>query len=213
MNRTIGSMILLLAGMVLAAESVTVRLDAAKELGPVNRMVLGHNLEAADGRGIFWPQSDKDFDRFGTSFGQGVWNPAGHCSNPLFTGILKELHTGSLRYPGGCLNHNFDWRKAVGPAAERKGWEFGVNEYLTVCREIGAEPDGKSCTGFLCRCPDGGAYLTLFREAEADEETCASDGLPRGEWERLWGAEACRISPEGVVSGLPRASFAFFRRL
>ena len=74
-------------------------------------------------------------------------------------------------------------------------------------------PHGKSCTGFLCRCLDGGAYLTLFREAEADEETCAPAGLPRGEWERLWGAEACRISPEGVVSGLPRASFAFFRRL
>lgn len=34
-----------------------------------------------------------------------------------------------------------------------------------------------------------------------------------GNGERLWGAEACRISPEGVVSGLPRASFAFFRRL
>jgi alpha-N-arabinofuranosidase len=45
-----------------------------------------------------------------------------------------------LRYPGGCLAHNFDWRKTVGPDAKANGWLFGLDEFLTLCRAIGATP-------------------------------------------------------------------------
>ncbi|WP_418392798.1 hypothetical protein [Victivallis lenta] len=74
-------------------------------------------------------------------------------------------------------------------------------------------PHGKSCTGFLCRCLDGGAYLTLFREAEADEETCAPAGLPRGEWGAAVGRGGvphfaggrCQRAAPGVVRLFPPA--------
>ncbi|MDR3708245.1 MAG: alpha-L-arabinofuranosidase C-terminal domain-containing protein [Capsulimonadaceae bacterium] len=45
-----------------------------------------------------------------------------------------------LRYPGGCLAHNFDWKKTVGPLAQRPDWHFGLDEYLEVCRGLNAEP-------------------------------------------------------------------------
>jgi alpha-N-arabinofuranosidase len=45
-----------------------------------------------------------------------------------------------LRYPGGCLAHNFDWRKTVGPDAKKNGWLFGLDEYLSLCHAIGSIP-------------------------------------------------------------------------
>ena len=45
-----------------------------------------------------------------------------------------------LRYPGGCLAHNFDWRKTIGPDAKKNGWLFGLDEYLSLCHTIGAIP-------------------------------------------------------------------------
>jgi alpha-N-arabinofuranosidase len=45
-----------------------------------------------------------------------------------------------LRYPGGCLAHNFDWRKTIGPEAKQNGWLFGLDEYLSLCHTIGTIP-------------------------------------------------------------------------
>jgi alpha-N-arabinofuranosidase len=45
-----------------------------------------------------------------------------------------------LRYPGGCLVHNYNWKNAVGPLSERGEWQFGIDEYIKLCRDLGAEP-------------------------------------------------------------------------
>ncbi len=132
-----GLLLILQAG----AGEARIEVDASKSLGPVNRHVFGHNVEAADGRGIFGekPGAAK-FDTLGTKCAQGYWNPELKSSNPEIVAITKELGVGMLRYPGGCLVHNFDWRKAVGPLSERGDWQFGIDEYIKLCRELGAEP-------------------------------------------------------------------------
>ncbi|HEX2949950.1 MAG TPA: alpha-L-arabinofuranosidase C-terminal domain-containing protein [Armatimonadota bacterium] len=45
-----------------------------------------------------------------------------------------------MRYPGGCLVHDYDWHNAVGPIDQRPNYSFGVDEFLAYCQAVGAEP-------------------------------------------------------------------------
>ena len=57
----------------------------------------------------------------------------------------------SIRYPGGCFASTYRWKDAVGPREKRKYcpaslWadrdsnQFGSDEFLLLCRKVGAEP-------------------------------------------------------------------------
>ncbi|EIP99669.1 alpha-L-arabinofuranosidase [Opitutaceae bacterium TAV1] len=118
-----------------SSPSARITIDALADSGPVNTALFGHNIEAAAGAGIF---SRTIMTALRT--GGGYWNPATCAPNPAILDHLKTLRTGMLRYPGGCLVHNYDWRKAVGPLSERGDWQFGIDEFLTLCRSAGAEP-------------------------------------------------------------------------
>ena len=114
----------------------TIHVNANTIKGPVNPLVFGHNIEAADGAGIF-SGTAKDSLRAGNGF----WNPQAKEPNPAVMARMKnDLRAGMLRYPGGCLAHNFDWRKAVGPLESRGDWQFGIHEFIALCRAYGAEP-------------------------------------------------------------------------
>jgi len=124
-----------------ALPEATIHVDASHVLGPVNRQVLGQGIEAAYGDGIFTP--------FGSSFpwmankirtGDGLWDPEQKHVYPEVLAAAKDIGLSMLRYPGGCLNHTFDWRKAVGPLDQRGDWLFGVDEYIEACRELHAQP-------------------------------------------------------------------------
>ncbi len=45
-----------------------------------------------------------------------------------------------VRFPGGCLTHDYDWKKAIGPVSGRPNFAFGVDEYMAFCKAVGAEP-------------------------------------------------------------------------
>ena len=130
----------LAAGRMEAAERPVIRIDAARSAGEAAPMVYGHNIEAADERGIFaridLPKPSPD----GVNTGKGHWDPVQMRPDPAAVRFLREIKTGMLRYPGGCLAHNFDWRKTVGPVESRPDWKFGLAEYLELCRVVGAEP-------------------------------------------------------------------------
>lgn len=119
---------------VTAAASLTIEAD--RPLGPVNRLAFGHNMEAADGRGIFSDRTDAS----GLRTGQQMWDPVKRAPVPEVLAKAREIGMGMLRYPGGCLAHGFDWKKAVGPLEARGDWQFGIDEYIELCRRIGAEP-------------------------------------------------------------------------
>lgn len=133
---------LLTSGVGKAADQVPViTVDAAEKIGPVNPLVFGHNMEAADGRGVFSePVGAVKFDKGGIKFGQGFWNPAARDVFPQVTDQAKKVNLRMMRYPGGCLAHNYDWKKAVGPLKERGDWQFGIDEFIILCRKLGAEP-------------------------------------------------------------------------
>ncbi len=106
-------------------------------LGPVNRLILGQNISGGDSAHIF--SSDKT-DPVLIQRAEGAWNPD---RNAPVAGVVeqsKAMGVSLLRYPGGCLVHGFDWRKTVGPDAQKSGWLFGLDQYLTLCQAIGAVP-------------------------------------------------------------------------
>lgn len=114
----------------------SIHVDATDIKGAVKPFVFGHNIEAADGAGIF-----SGTVKAALRAGDGFWNPQTKEPNPSVLARMKtDLRTGMLRYPGGCLVHNFDWRKAVGPVESRGDWQFGIHEFIALCRAAGAEP-------------------------------------------------------------------------
>jgi len=73
--------------------------------------------------------------------------------------LLKELNSPIYRWPGGNFVSGYDWRLGIGPRDIRPpmrnpAWggiehnDFGLDEFIIFCREIGAEPMISVNTGF-----------------------------------------------------------------
>jgi len=120
-----------------AQQAATIVVKVGEVLGPVNRLVFGQNIEAADNARVF--SSDKT-DVNLIQRGDGFWDPAKSAPVSSVVDQSKAVGMSMLRYPGGCLAHNFDWRKTVGPNAKKNGWLFGLDEYLSLCRTIDTIP-------------------------------------------------------------------------
>jgi alpha-L-arabinofuranosidase len=120
-----------------AQQQASISVDASQRLGPVNRLVLGQNIEAGDDAYIF-SSNTTDMNLIRT--GDGFWNPAANAPDSSVAEQSKAVGMSMLRYPGGCLAHNYDWRKTVGPGAKKNGWLFGLDEYMSLCRVLGADP-------------------------------------------------------------------------
>ncbi len=72
------------------------------------------------------------------------------CRTDLLDAV-KGLQPPIIRWPGGCFASIYRWKRAIGPQRERKPfnnyvwgeWDscgFGIDEYMRLCRETGAEP-------------------------------------------------------------------------
>ncbi len=100
-----------------------VRVDPGESRGPVHRAVFGLSLAA-------WTSQ------------KALLDPATGSFRPELVRALREMHPGSLRFPGGGNGTRYHWRDSVG--RNRKGPEpeyaFGTDEFLALCRELDAEP-------------------------------------------------------------------------
>lgn len=122
-------LLLLVCATPLMSGEAVVTIDSASVIGPVNRLVLGGNLQAE-------PAGE---DQSGNR-GGGIWDPERRTPVPTVMAAIREAGITSLRYPGGCWAHYWDWRLAVGPVEQRPQRRFGLPEFLAVCGELGAEP-------------------------------------------------------------------------
>ncbi|MBN2533367.1 MAG: hypothetical protein JXB88_10765 [Spirochaetales bacterium] len=104
--------------------------------GKVQPFVFGQNIEAADPKDIHSPDHNYTLGRTG----DGLWDPENMQPQPQIVAAAIETGITMLRYPGGCLVHNFDWHNAVGQVHERPNFTFGIDEYIAFCRSINAEP-------------------------------------------------------------------------
>ncbi len=106
--------------------SVTVHLD--KVIGPVNRAVLGNNMLA-------YPRPEV----YG-HYGAGIWDAKRYRPEPTMLELCKRTGAASLRWPGGCIAHRYNWKETVGPLSKRPKRLFGLPEFLAFCEAAGAEP-------------------------------------------------------------------------
>ncbi|MFA6962136.1 MAG: alpha-L-arabinofuranosidase C-terminal domain-containing protein [Opitutaceae bacterium] len=113
-------------------------IDPLHEYGAVNRKVLGQNIEAGQSLGIM--EGHKKDDPRLLDMGRGFWDADKSSPISKIVDLSKQAGMELLRYPGGCLAHNYDWRKSVGHPKDRPDWKFGLDEFLELCRQIGAEP-------------------------------------------------------------------------
>ena len=73
--------------------------------------------------------------------------------------LLKQLNGTVYRWPGGNFASGYDWRDGIGdrdrrPPRKNPAWtgvehnDFGTDEFLVFCREVGTEPMIAANTGF-----------------------------------------------------------------
>ena len=75
---------------------------------------------------------------------------AAGCRSDLLEAV-RALKPPIIRWPGGCFASIYRWKQGIGPQHERKPfhnrvwgeWDscgFGIDEYIRMCRIVGAEP-------------------------------------------------------------------------
>ncbi len=78
------------------------------------------------------------------------WQQAGDFRPDLLEAIA-ELQPPVIRWPGGCFASAYRWKDGIGPQHERRVyprpiWDdldvnsFGTDEFIAMCRRVGAEP-------------------------------------------------------------------------
>ncbi len=119
----------------LRAQDNLINVDYAKEIGSVNKKVFGNNFIAYD------PSTYEGWGRnyYGyIDYGAGIWDPEAKKSVQEVIDLAKSIRMSAVRFPGGCGAHHYNWRNAVGQ--NRQHFLFGVDEFVQVAQELGAEP-------------------------------------------------------------------------
>ncbi|WP_457571187.1 alpha-L-arabinofuranosidase C-terminal domain-containing protein [Desulfovulcanus sp.] len=120
------------------AAEITVNYE---DVGRVNPYIFGHNTLAYD-RCLHRRKIDKFCKNDGryTNFAAGQWNPLLKRPNAVLVDLAKRIKVSVLRFPGGCGTHHYDWKRAIGPVEKRPMYKFGIDEFMELCRAVGAEP-------------------------------------------------------------------------
>ncbi|HKJ66810.1 MAG TPA: alpha-N-arabinofuranosidase, partial [bacterium] len=115
--------------------------DAARELGRINKNIYGHFAEHL-GKCIyegFWVGEDSE-----------IPNTRGIRDDVI--AALQQLNMPVLRWPGGCFADTYHWMDGIGPRDQRPArvnmfWgnvpesnAFGTHEFMDLCEQLGAEP-------------------------------------------------------------------------
>ncbi len=95
-------------------------------------------------------------EHLGRAVYEGIYDPGSNFadSNGFRTDVLNEikgLGVPIIRYPGGNFVSGYHWLDGVGPKKDRprvldRAWnstetnQFGINEYITWCRQVGTKP-------------------------------------------------------------------------
>jgi alpha-N-arabinofuranosidase len=114
----------------------SISIDAGKEIGEVPKFILGQNTEAGDAYHIFGNEHTYGVTRTGS----GIWDPVAGKPEPKMLTAARETGMAILRFPGGCLTHNYNWKDAICPVASRANFAFGIDEFIAFCKAAGCEP-------------------------------------------------------------------------
>ena len=159
----------------------------------VSRLVLGHNT--------VWSRG-----------GLGLWDDAAHAPSAPVLALVRDLHPGILRFPGGTRAMRYHFAEAIGPLGARvpqcdsfvgatDATSYGLDEFLAVASAVSAEVtlvapwvDGSAEeTAALVAYVNGDASSSVHIGVDAN----AKDWGTAGEWARRRGANG-HLAPYGV---------------
>ena len=103
--------------------------------GEVNRRVLGQNV-----LGYVYVEGTPHKGKNVSMQGSGLWDPATHAPVENMMQLLRDVGPATMRWPGGCGVHRFNWKKTVGPMKGRPNQAYGLPEFLRCCKAVGARP-------------------------------------------------------------------------
>lgn len=146
--------------------SAHINVDRDRIIGERNRLIFGHFIE-----------------HFHRQIYGGVYDPGSPLSdkNGFRTDVieaLKHIKVPAVRWPGGCFASGYHWKDGVGKNRRPLydlSWRveepntFGTDEFVSWCREVGAEPFICTNAGTgtpeemaqwveYCNLPDGGPW-------------------------------------------------------
>ena len=123
------------------AKSSTEIIVEFQEIGKVNPYIFGHNTLAYDPC-LKMKKIGKPCINNGkfTNFAAGQWDPLLRKPNSVLLYLAKKIKVSVLRFPGGWDTHFYNWKKAIGPIKKRPMYKFGIDEFMELCRAIGAKP-------------------------------------------------------------------------
>jgi alpha-N-arabinofuranosidase len=170
------------------AADAEIEVDPSRPGSPINPHVYGHFIEHLGGviyDGIWVGRNSK------------IANVDG--IRKQFVDDMKRIGAPNLRWPGGCFADGYHWRDGIGAAGKRPRtynyWEhrmppgrravesneFGIHEFMRLCRLVGAEPYVAANVGSgapqefhdwvsYCNAPAGTLALADERAANGDRE-------------------------------------------
>jgi alpha-L-arabinofuranosidase len=120
-------------------QTTRIFMNSRRTIAPLDRNIFGSFLEHL-GRAIY----------------EGVYDPGSKFAdaNGFRKDVMdeiKKLGVPIIRYPGGNFVSGYNWLDGVGPKQDRprvldKAWnsintnQFGTNEYMAWCKEVGTQP-------------------------------------------------------------------------
>jgi len=116
------------------AQVTTVKIDVSAKEVQIDPMIYGQMLENVNDSMIYG----------------GVVDLKGNVRQHLIP-PLQDLEIPVMRWPGGTVIHEYRWRDGIGPKPLRptvdtyawkgiENYQFGTDEFLQWCRQIGTEP-------------------------------------------------------------------------
>jgi alpha-L-arabinofuranosidase len=180
-----------LSGTVMAGASLAARfpwlansVEAAQETAAPARVIIDPDRYVSTiDRNIF----GSFIEHLGRAVYEGIYEPGSKFAdaNGFRTDVLKEIKrigVPIIRYPGGNFVSGYNWLDGVGPKKDRprvldRAWDtietnqFGINEYVTWCHAVGAEP--LIGTNFGTGTPE--TTLALLEYCNVDKGTKWSD--------------------------------------
>jgi len=111
-----------------------------EEIKKINSYIFGHNSLAYDYCKLRENEESCENDGRFTNFGAGQWDSVLKRPDLTLLDFAKKIKTTVLRFPGGCGTHHYDWKEAIGPIEERPMYKFGIDEFMELCKAIGAKP-------------------------------------------------------------------------
>ena len=155
------------------SHAFSITLDARGEGPPVNRQVLGQNLQWVD-RGDDLLLPDGRFD-------------------PKMLALVQGLGPTSLRFPGGSQSDVYHWERGIGPQAQRgenqhfhskrmQPSTMGTAEFLQLCARTGARP--LITVNVLTGTPEEAARWVRACNVQGFKDPATGQRLPRvPDWE------------------------------